>query len=90
MHTGNEPADGIMLPENEFFRTRLYRGMKECSLKMDGSSFMAVIILEGEGEVYADDSKNIHRFSAGDTFFIHAGDRNVMLRGSGEFLTVRI
>lgn len=53
-------------------------------------SFVAIVIIEGEGNIKASDSSIAHPFKAGDTFFAEAGDRHIDVTGKALFLTARI
>lgn len=56
--------------------------------QVDDASFSAVVIISGDGEIVV--KGKIMRFTAGDTFFIHAGKKEVFVKGKCEFILTRV
>ncbi len=90
LHTADLKEERIRLPENEFFSAELFRGKDEAQVDVDETSFVAITVMDGEGDIFANDGDTVHRFKAGDTFFVNAGRRQVTVKGAREFLTVRM
>ena len=84
------PGNFIKLVESPYFTTDLYKGNSAAVIKADESSFVALVVLKGEGELFASDGNQVHRYRPGDTFFVDAGNREIMINGATEFLIVRI
>lgn len=84
------PGNFIKLVESPYFTTNLYKGNSASVIKVDESSFVALVVLKGEGELFASDGNQVHRYKPGDTFFVDAGNREIMINGATEFLIVRI
>lgn len=61
---------------------------EEHTFVLDDSSFRAFVILEGTGTVQTGEEELPYR--AADCFFVPAGKRTVVFRGSGEILKVQV
>ena len=58
------------------------------TLLCDKSSFSAIVILKGNGEISVEDTTLSYR--AADTFFVPAGDRKISISGACEVLHIRL
>ena len=57
-------------------------------LQVDDTSFSAVVIICGEGTITVLGTSL--KFIAGDTFFIHAGKKDVCVKGICEFILTHV
>lgn len=73
-----------LLGECKYFTTRKYVTESRAVIYMDTSSFLSVVFLRGEGEIQA--AGQIMPFKTGDSFFVPAGKRSVVVVGNCEFL----
>lgn len=49
-------------------------------IPVDEASFLSVIVIDGEGTIMTDDNDKELKFKAGESFFINAGKRNVVVK----------
>lgn len=91
----------VMLEDNEhyalqrlvqckYFECFKYDIKDEVSIPADESSFVSVVFIEGEGTIHADDYEETVRYKAGESFFIRAGKRNIVINGSGTCIVTRV
>lgn len=78
------------LVESIYFTVDLIKNQSMYEVKVDRASFVALVFMKGEGLLKSSDTGLGHHFKAGDTFFVTAGERTVIVDGKSEFLTVRI
>ncbi|MGN1235356.1 MAG: type I phosphomannose isomerase catalytic subunit, partial [Christensenellaceae bacterium] len=77
-----------VLGECKYFSTKKYNVQDSAILYVDSSSFLSIIITEGEGKITADNKEL--PFHIGDSFFIPAGKKSVKVEGRCEFLATQI
>lgn len=92
---------GVLLEENEHYtQTRLvqckyfeclkYEIADEAKLILDEASFISVVFIDGEGTIEVDDYNEALSFKAGDSFFVSAGKRSVMIKGRGTCIVTHV
>ena len=54
------------------------------------ASFVSVIVVEGEGTIMTDDYDNEMKFKAGESFFISAGKRNIIVKGKSTCIVTHV
>lgn len=72
----------------KYFEVTLVNVMKNAEFYVDNSSFMAVVILEGNGRIYSDFSEM--EIKKGDTLFLPAGIGTVNIKGSCSVILTHI
>ena len=60
----------------------------EAVFQVDDTSFTAVVIIDGEGTITV--LGTILKTITGDTFFIHAGKKEVCVKGKCEFILTHV
>lgn len=55
----------------------------EVKIGMDETSFLSVLFISGEGTIETDDGNKTMPYKAGESFFISAGKRSVVIKGTG-------
>ena len=78
------------LVQCKYFECLKYEIKDEARIKMDESSFISVVIIEGEGMIHADDYADEMPFKAGDSFFISAAKRNVIVSGKATCIVTHV
>ena len=78
------------LVQCKYFECLKYEIKDEARIKMDESSFISVVIIEGEGTIHADDYADEMPFKAGDSFFISAAKRNVIVSGKATCIVTHV
>ena len=90
VNASDEKREKSRLVESIYFTVDKVNINGSYQVKVNKSSFVALVFIEGEGNLKASDSGIAHPYKAGDTFFIAAGDRKIDISGTGECLKVRI
>ena len=62
----------------------------EAKIPVDEASFVSVIVVEGEGTIMTDDYDNKMKFKAGESFFISAGKRNIIVKGKSTCIVTHV
>lgn len=85
-----EQGDGFttkLLSSCDYFTTYAVEVEEKAVLKADEKSFNSLLILEGEGEVVADD---VVKFKKGDSIFVTAGTGDFVVNGKCKFVLTRV
>lgn len=83
-----EGAEVKSLASCKYFTTEKYTVSSEVSLLADLSSFVSLMILDGEGEVICDE--NTIKFVAGDSIFVPADLGRFTVKGNCEFIKTTV
>ena len=90
MLTHNEHYIARRLVQCKYFEVIKYEVEDEAKIPVDETSFVSVIVVEGEGTIKTDDyDKEIH-FKAGESFFISAGKRNIIVKGKSTCIITHV
>ena len=84
-------ADGVadyQVADCEYFKVIKRVQKKEAYIDLDGSSFLSVTFLKGEGEIISAESKVPYK--KGDSFFISAEENSYKISGESEFLITSV
>lgn len=57
---------------------------------MDETSFLSVLFISGEGTIETDDGNKTMQYKAGESFFISAGKRSVVIKGTGTCIVTHV
>lgn len=76
------------LCECKYFTSILYEVEQYVKIPVDETSFSSVVILEGEGTIQVNAERM--SFAAADSFFIHAGRKNIEITGRCSLLLTRL
>ena len=76
------------LGQCKYFVSKKYIVSDEAVFQVDDTSFTAVVIINGEGTITV--LGTILKFITGDTFFIHAGKKEVCVKGKCEFILTHV
>lgn len=85
-----EQGDGFttkLLSSCDYFTTYAVEVEEKAVLKADEKSFNSLLILEGEGEVVADD---VVKFKKGDSIFVTAGTGDFVVNGKCKLVLTRV
>ena len=77
----NEHYMSKRLVQCKYFEVIKYEIEDEAKIPVDEASFLSVIVIDGEGTIMTDDNDKELKFKAGESFFINAGKRNVVVNG---------
>lgn len=78
------------LVQCKYFECFKYDMRDEVKIPVDESSFISVVFIEGKGTIQCDDSDKIIQFKAGESFFVRAGKRSIIVKGSGAFIVTHV
>ncbi len=70
-----------LLVQCKYFECFKYEVRNEVKIMVDESSFVSFVFIEGSGSIKLDGSDEIMEFRAGDSFFVSAGKRVVVIKG---------
>lgn len=76
------------LCECKYFTSVRYEVEEYCRILVDETSFSSVVILEGNGEIQV--NKDRIKFVSADSFFIHAGKKEIEIFGKCSFILTRL
>lgn len=76
------------LGQCKYFASKKYIVSDNAVFQVDDTSFSAVVIINGKGTITV--MGTILKFIAGDTFFIHAGKKDVCVKGKCEFILTHV
>ena len=62
----------------------------EAKISVDEASFVSVLFIDGSGTIETDDYEKVMPFKAGDSFFISAGQRSVVVKGQARMIITRV
>lgn len=74
----------------KYFESIKYMVRGYASVKVDSTSFISVIILEGEGIISGQDKKEGIKFVAGDSFFVPASFGSLSIQGNCELIMTHV
>lgn len=86
----NEHYSQERLVQCKYFEVFRYEVEDSVKIPVDESSFESVVIIEGEGDIYTDDCSEKMKFKAGDSFFINAGKRNIIIDGKATCVVTHV
>jgi len=75
----NENYQQELLVQCKYFECFKYDVVSEVKISVDETSFVSVIILSGNGTITVEDTTL--QYKPGDSFFVHAGKKNIIIRG---------
>ena len=90
MLTHNEHYMAKRLVQCKYFEVIKYEVEDEAKIPVDEASFVSVIVVEGEGTIMTDDYDNKMKFKAGESFFISAGKRNIIVKGKSTCIVTHV
>lgn len=77
-----------LLGQCKYFECMLIVVEREALLTVDEASFLAVVVLVGQGTIAVEDKELL--YMPGDTFFIPAGKRRLRMCGQSQMILIRI
>ncbi len=86
----NEHYKQQRLVQCKYFECFKYDIIDEAKIAVDESSFISVVFIEGEGTIQCDDSDKVLHFKAGESFFVRAGKRSVIVKGRGACIVTHV
>ena len=90
MLTHNEHYMAKRLVQCKYFEVIKFEVKDEAKIPVDEASFVSVIVVEGEGTIMTDDCDKEMKFKAGESFFISAGKRNVIVKGKSTCIVTHV
>ena len=90
MLTHNEHYIARRLVQCKYFEVIKYEVEDEAKIPVDETSFVSVIVVEGEGTIKTDDYDKEMHFKAGESFFISAGKRNIIVKGKSTCIITHV
>ena len=73
-----------------YFECFKYKVQNEVKIMVDESSFVSFVFIEGSGFIKLDDSEETMQFRAGDSFFVSAGKRIVVIKGQSTCIMTHV
>ncbi len=86
----NEHYSSKRLVQCKYFECIKYEVNDEVSIPVDESSFVSVVFIEGQGTIQSDDYDIELEYKAGESFFVRAGKRNIIIKGKGVCIVTHI
>lgn len=86
----NEHYSLQRLVQCKYFECFKYDINDEVKIAVDESSFISVVFIDGEGTIQCDDSDKELNFKAGESFFVRAGKRSVIVKGRGACIVTHV
>lgn len=86
----NEHYTQERLVQCKYFECFKYNIMDEARIVMDEASFLSVVFISGEGTIETDDYNEPMPFKAGESFFVSAGKRTVLIKGKGTCIVTHV
>lgn len=77
-----------LITECKYFTCQECIVKTEMQLRQETTSFTAVICIEGNGEIIAEERSE--QFKAGDSFFVPAGEKLITVKGECKLIVVRV
>ena len=74
----------------KYFVCYQYSIVDKVQMVVDESSFISIIIIDGAGELFMDGSKERCGYKAGDSFFVTAGHKTVVITGKCECIITKV
>ena len=90
MLTHNEHYIARRLVQCKYFEVIKYEVEDEAKIPVDETSFVSVIVVEGEGTIKTDDYDKEMHFKAGESFFISVGKRNIIVKGKSTCIITHV
>ena len=84
----NEEVKDYKVADCEYFKVVKREQKKVSEIKTDGTSFLSLTFLKGEGEIITEEQEI--RYKKGDSFFIPAIKNKYIIEGESEFLVVGV
>lgn len=78
------------LVQCKYFECLKYDIYSEVKIGMDETSFLSVLFISGEGTIETDDGNKTMQYKAGESFFISAGKRSVVIKGTGTCIVTHV
>ena len=78
------------LVQCKYFECLKYDIYSEVKIGMDETSFLSVLFISGEGTIETDDGNKTMPYKAGESFFISAGKRSVVIKGTGACIVTHV
>ena len=86
----NEHYELERLVQCKYFECLKYEIKDEARIKMDESSFISIVVIDGEGTIQTDDYTEAVSFKAGESFFVSAAKRNVTINGKATCIVTHV
>ncbi len=86
----NEEYSIERLVQCKYFECFKYTYQEQVTVPVDESSFVSLVFIEGEGTVMADDYDSVMTYKPGDSFFVRAGKRNIVIKGKGTCIVTNV
>lgn len=86
----NEHFTEERLVQCKYFEVFRYDVIDEAKISVDEASFVSVLFIDGSGTIETDDYEKVMPFKAGDSFFISAGQRSVVVKGQARMIITRV
>ncbi len=86
----NEHFTEERLVQCKYFEVFKYDVTDEAKISVDEASFVSVLFIDGSGTIETDDYEKVMPFKAGDSFFISAGQRSVVVKGQARMIITRV
>ncbi len=86
----NEHYELERLVQCKYFECLKYEIKDEAKIKMDESSFISIVVIDGEGTIQTDDYTEAVPFKAGESFFVSAAKRNVTINGKATCIVTHV
>lgn len=91
----------VMLEENDnyslerlvqckYFECFKYEIHKEAKIVVDEASFVSVLFINGEGTIEVDDCDEVMNYKKGESYFISAGKRSILIKGTGTCIMTHV
>ncbi len=87
---GDKGSTCRQLVSCKYFVCYQYCIVDKVQILVEESSFISVIIIDGTGELYIDGSDSRCGYKAGDSFFVTAGHKTVVIAGKCECIVTRV
>lgn len=84
----NESYRQEMLVQCKYFECFKYDVYKDARISVDETSFVSVVFLLGSGTISVEDTKLA--FKAGESFFVKAGKKSIVIEGEGSCIVTRV
>lgn len=86
----NEHYTLTRLVQCKYFECMKYEIIDEARILADDSSFVSVVFISGEGILKAEDFDAAVNYKAGDSFFVRAGKRTIVIKGTGTAIVTHV
>lgn len=78
------------LVQCKYFECLKYNIITETKIIVDETSFVSVVFISGEGTIETDDGNKQMPYKAGESFFISAGKRSIIIKGTGTCIVTHV